>query len=249
MELTAQEFSSYGPSHWAVLVVFVLGLVLLIRAGRAWRGTEAQTRFSRVFAVLLLIGHVAARFYSVALGIEEPIDAVPLHVSDLVGFVAAYALWTHRRWAFAVTYYWCLSLTTQALISPAFVGPDFPHYKFMAFWGLHLLAVWAAIYLTWGVGLHPTWREYRICVTITVSWAVVAFVFNSIAGTNFGFLNRKPANPSVLELLGPWPWYLLPEAVLILGVWALITWPWTRHDRAGTRRRRRPLTPPSGHGA
>ncbi|NEW47902.1 TIGR02206 family membrane protein, partial [Nocardia cyriacigeorgica] len=27
---------------------------------------------------------------------------------------------------------------------------DFPHYEYLGFWAIHLLVVWAAIYLTWG---------------------------------------------------------------------------------------------------
>ncbi|MGI5994057.1 MAG: TIGR02206 family membrane protein, partial [Saccharomonospora viridis] len=36
---------------------------------------------------------------------------------------------------------------------------------------------------------------------------------------------------SILDPLGPWPWYLLLEAALILTAWALLTWPWTRRSR------------------
>jgi hypothetical integral membrane protein (TIGR02206 family) len=57
---------------------------------------------------------------------------------------------------------------------------------------------------------------------------------NWLTGANYGFLNRKPEINSVLDVLGPWPWYLLPEIALILGVWALMTWPWVRLD--ATRR-------------
>jgi uncharacterized membrane protein YwaF len=31
-----------------------------------------------------------------------------------------------------------------------------------------------------------------------------------------------------LDVLGPWPWYVLVEAVLVVVGWALITWPWNR---------------------
>jgi uncharacterized membrane protein YwaF len=34
-------------------------------------------------------------------------------------------------------------------------------------------------------------------------------------------------------VLGPWPWYLVPVAGLVLGAWALMTWPWVH---AGRRR-------------
>ena len=59
---------------------------------------------------------------------------------------AAYALWALRHWAFALTYYWGLVLSTQALISPVLTSPDFPDYRFLGFWWIHLLVVWAAIY-------------------------------------------------------------------------------------------------------
>jgi hypothetical integral membrane protein (TIGR02206 family) len=59
------------------------------------------------------------------------------------------------------------------------------------------------------------------------------FPLNASAGTNYGFLNRKPGTRSLLDLLGPWPWYLIPETVLVLGVWALMTLPWQRHRSAG----------------
>jgi hypothetical integral membrane protein (TIGR02206 family) len=114
----------------------------------------------------------------------------------------------------------------QALISPVLRGPDFPHYQFLGFWAIHLLVVWAAIYLTWGRRMRPNWRSYRIVAAVTVAWVAVTFTFNSIAGTNYGFLNRKPANATLLDVLGPWPWYLLSGGALVVIVWAMMTWPW-----------------------
>ncbi|MGH3562743.1 MAG: TIGR02206 family membrane protein, partial [Mycobacterium sp.] len=96
-----------------------------------------------------------------------------------------------------------------------------------------LLVVWAAIYLTWGRRIRPQWRSYRVVVVVTVVWAAVTFVFNSIAGTDYGFLNGKPDTASLLDVLGPWPAYLLTAATLILIVWALMTWPWEWARRRG----------------
>jgi hypothetical integral membrane protein (TIGR02206 family) len=63
-----------------------------------------------------------------------------------------------------------------------------------------------------------------------VGWAVVTFTFNRITGTNFGFLNRKPSTASLLDVMGPWPWYVFVGATLISIVWALMTWPWQRRS-------------------
>ena len=76
--------------------------------------------------------------------------------------------------------------------------------------------------------MRPDWRSFRLTVVVTVVWATVTFTFNRIAGTNYGFLNRKPSTASLLDVLGPWPWYIFTAATLVCIVWALMTWPWER---------------------
>lgn len=222
---TSRGFSVYGPSHQAVLAVFALGAALLVWVGR--RQTESQARlFGRILGVLTAAIYGAVLVYSLfppAIG-----RSVPLRLTDLATVAAAYALWSQRHWPFALTYYWGLVLSTQALISPVLVSPDFPHYQFLGFWAIHLLVVWAAIYLTWGRRMRPGWRSYRFTVLVTMVWAAVTFAFNSIAGTDYGFLNGKPATTTLLDVLGPWPVYVVTAALLLLIVWALMTWPWER---------------------
>jgi hypothetical integral membrane protein (TIGR02206 family) len=223
-----REFSPYGVSYWAAIAVFAIGAALLVWIGRRQTESEAR-RLGRILGALTAAIYGSVLIYSL---IPPSIDrSVPLRLTDLATVAAAYALWSQRHWAFALTYYWGLVLSAQALISPVLIGPDFPHYTFLAFWAIHLLVVWAAIYLTWGRGMRPTWRSYRIVVMVTVVWAAVTFAFNSIAGTNYGFLNGKPATATLLDVLGPWPLYVLTAAMLILIVWALMTWPWERTRR------------------
>ncbi|BBY43562.1 YwaF family protein [Mycolicibacterium celeriflavum] len=225
-----REFAAYGPSHLVVLAIFAIGAALLVWIGR--RQTEAQARmFGRIFAVLILTAFVVALVYKL---IRPDVQtSVQIQLCDIAELMAAYALWSQRHWAFALTYYWCLVLSSQALITPD-VGtpeegaPDFPHHLFVTFFVLHVFAVWAAIYLTWGRGMRPCWRSYRFVVVITLVWAASTFIFNTIVGTNYGYLNRKPPTASLLDVLGPWPLYLLAEVTIVLIVWALMTWPWER---------------------
>jgi hypothetical integral membrane protein (TIGR02206 family) len=224
--LLARQFTAYGPSHWAVIAVFAIGAALLVWVGR--RQTERQARLlGRILGVLTALIYAAILVYVLT---PPTLDSVPLQLTDLATVVGAYALWSQKQWAYALTYYWGLVLSTQALISPALQSPDFPHYQFLAFWAIHLLVVWAAIYLTWGRGMRPGWRDFRLAVFVTLAWAAVTFTFNTIAGTNYGFLNRKPSTASLLDAMGPWPWYVFVGTTLILFVWALMTWPWQRRS-------------------
>lgn len=222
----AERFTAYDASHRAALVVLLVGVVAVILLGRSVRNRDDGDRPGKVLALAIL-------------GFTLPLQALyftpehfslartlPLQLCDLSTFAAACALWTHRWWAVGLTYFWGLTLTTQAIITPD-LSATFPEPVFLLFWGMHLLVVWAAVYLTFGLGLGPDWRTYRFCVAATGVWAVSVFAFNLAAGTNYGYLNHKPGSASILDLLGPWPWYVLAEVAIIAVTWAaLFTWPW-----------------------
>lgn len=218
-------FRPYGPVHWTVLIVVVAGALLLALLGRRTRGSVV---FARAFAAVIVAYALAMQIYRILPDHWDIATSLPLHFSDLTWMTAAYALWTRRQWAFALTYYWGLTLNPQAMLTPALDAPDFPHIEFIDFWVLHTLAVWATVHLTWGLGMRPNWRSFATAVTVTVAWGLVLLGFNSLAGTNYGFVNAKPENPSLLDLMGDWPWYLGAELVIGMAAWALITWPWTR---------------------
>lgn len=220
--------------HALVLAMIAVVAVVLVILGRRHRGTSTQWQLSRalaaVFAAILLFNEVYWLFF----GQSEIKYSLPLQLCDLAAIAAVWALWSHSPTAFALTYFWGLTLTSQALLTPELAGPGFPSLRFLAFFGLHSLAVWAAIYLTWGVGLRPDWHSYQVAVLATICWGVVMFAFNQVIATNYGFLDTKPQVASLLNVLGPWPWYLLVEVVLGAAVWALITWPWVRQQVPST---------------
>jgi hypothetical integral membrane protein (TIGR02206 family) len=223
------QFSAYGTSHLTVLVVFAIGSAVLVWIGR--RQTESQARIlGRVLAALTIAIFAVALVYKLVH--PSLAHSVPLQLCDLAELTAAYALWSHRKWAFGLAYYWGLPLSSQALITPDLHGPDFPGHGFITFFALHLFVVWAAIYLTWGYGMRPNWRNYRFAVITTLTWGAFTLIFNTIAGSDYGFLNSKPVNGSALDFLGPWPSYVLAEVVIVGVVWALMTWPWERKRRS-----------------
>lgn len=237
------RFEPYGLSHQVVVGLLVVGAVVLVGTGRSLRGSDAESRWGKGFAVAILACTLPLQAVSFARFDGELVEVLPLQLCDVASLVAPYALWTHRRWAVAATYFWGLTLTTQAVATPD-LASGFPDPVFLTFWGMHLLVVWAACYLTWGLGLGPGWRDYASTVVVTAGWAVCVFGFNTAVGTNYGYLNAKPNAPSILDLLGDWPAYLVAEVVIVLAVWALLTWPWV----VAARRRVSPNTPPVPHG-
>lgn len=230
--MTGSMFSAYGPSHVTALAVFATAAAALVWIGRRQDGSQARA-FGRVVGAVTVAIFVVALVYKLA---QPTLDhSVPLQLCDLAELTAAYALWSQRKWAFTLAYYWGLPLSSQALLTPDLHAPDFPSHSFLTFFALHLLVVWTAIYLTWGRGMRPGWRGYRFAVVTTLIWGAFTFVFNTIAGSDYGFLNRKPVNASLLSFLGPWPFYVISEIVIVGVVWALMTWPWQRKRSPAAR--------------
>lgn len=242
--IASEDFQTYGTSHLAAIAILVLGTAVAIVAGRRHRGNdETSRRFSRGFALAIVVFTMPLQilqFRSVDFDLGT---SLPLQLCDLAWMAAAWALWRQQMLPVALTYYWGLVLTTQAVATPA-LAQDFPSARYFLFWGMHFLVVWAAVYLTFGLRLTPTWRLYGQTIAVTAGWAVTVFSFNLLVGTNYGFLNRKPSTASVLDLLGPWPVYVLVEIALIITVWAALTWPWV-----ASRTRRSHRSPAAAHPA
>ena len=229
LAVLSPEFRPYGPSHWTILAVFVLLAATLIVCGRRTGHRRGTVWFRRGFAILIVGLQLPLQIYSMLPPHWDLTKSLPFQLCDLAWMAAAHALWTRHRFSVGLLYYWGLTLTSQALITPQ-LERDFPHLEFVMFWSSHILVVLAAIYLTWGLSSQPGWREYCSTSLVTIGWTLVMLVFNATANTNYLYVNHKPDNGTILDLFGDWPTYLGVEIVVALLLWAAMTWPWTRRN-------------------
>jgi uncharacterized membrane protein YwaF len=59
----------------------------------------------------------------------------------------------------------------------------------------------------------------------------VVFVINTLIGSNYMFINRKPDTPSLIDLLPPWPYYLIYLELIGFVVFLLLYLPFIIKDR------------------
>jgi hypothetical integral membrane protein (TIGR02206 family) len=93
--------------------------------------------------------------------------------------------------------------------------------------------VLAAVFLVFGLGLTARPHAVRRVFLATAGWAALAAVGNALTGGNYMFLRERPETPSLLDYLGPWPWYILSAALLALALFALLDLPFRRRRAAG----------------
>jgi hypothetical integral membrane protein (TIGR02206 family) len=246
LPLAAGGFEAFTPEHAVLLGLLVLGAVVLGVVGRRQSGPLDPLRFRRTFAAVIPVFTVPFQLLQLLPGDFTLGTSLPLQICDLSWMIAVYALWTRDGRATALLYFWGLTLTLQAAITPS-LGQRFPDPRYFMFWGMHFLTIWAAVYLVCLAG-GPGWRGYRFALSCTAAWAVVVLGFNAVTGTNYGYLSRKPETASLLDVLGPWPTYLGVEVVVLVVGWALMTWPWERVGRTVPERPNAGDRPPeAGH--
>jgi hypothetical integral membrane protein (TIGR02206 family) len=249
--LAADGFESFTPEHALLLGLLAAGAVVLGRIGVRQRGSD-PLRFRRGFAVLIPVFTVPFQVLQLLPGDFDLGTSLPLQACDLSWMVAVWALWARDGRAVSLLYFWGLTLDIQAVVTPS-LAETFPDPRYFGFWVMHFLTFWSMIYLICLAG-GPSWRNYRFALVVTAWWAVAVMAFNAVTDTNYGYLAHKPESASLLDLLGPWPVYVLAEVAVLAGVWALMTWPWVHAGRTAPERpgadlhpaeadRRRPVPP------
>ncbi|MDD9206803.1 TIGR02206 family membrane protein [Georgenia sp. 10Sc9-8] len=220
-----QRMEPFGGAHLAMLVLTVALSVVVVWGARRIRGTASEMRFTQRAGWVLLVTSLAWMGWGMLPANWNIEESLPLQFSDALRLITAVALIRRARWAIMISYYWGLTLNLQSLLTPNLTYFNVPAVEFVLYWTLHIAVFLAPLVFVCGLGYRPQWRDFAVAYVATVAWAALALLVNIVIGTNYGFLRHAPAGPSLLDVLGPWPAYILWEGVLIAIVWAMMTWP------------------------
>jgi hypothetical integral membrane protein (TIGR02206 family) len=126
---------------------------------------------------------------------------------------------------FEFVYYCAFSGVLQACISPDNVA-EYPHFDYFRFWMLHTGVILSAVYSVvvyrmWptAIGVVRTW----LCL---LGFLGLVITVNLAFDANYFYVCVKPPE-SLLDFLGPWPWYVvsaIPVAFLLIGIGYVPIW-------------------------
>ncbi len=221
MQLLATE-------HVAALLVTAALAVAAALLPRARSGRWVVPA-SRALALIILAAYVTDHAVAAARGIWSLRIYLPLHLSDAATLAAVLALWSARRPLVELTYFWGLTGSLQATLTPD-LGHTFPDVLFFTYFVTHGGVVVAALLLVVGRGIVPLPGAVTRAFAATVAVASAAAVGSIATGGNYMFLRRKPSD-SLLDLMGPWPWYIAAAALLAVAMFAVLAAPFAARER------------------
>lgn len=221
----SETFEEWSLAHGLAVLwsAGVVAVAIFIRRGPMSAGAVSMDRLLGVF---MLLAWIAQTVWWALPAQYQASESLPLHVCDIASLAAAFMLLTRVRLLRTLVYFWGLGLCSQAYITPTLnEGPARP--AFWLFWLNHLLIVGTAVYDVIARRYRPSWGDYGWAIGLLLVYGIALIPLDGMTGWNYGFVGPcEPDTPTLLDVLGPWPWRVGGMAGLAAGVFALMVVVW-----------------------
>lgn len=215
----------FGRVHLSILCAVPALAAILACIHRAIPSLARFVRFS-VAGALLADTALFYAWQATHHQISFP-DHLPLELCDASLVLTIVTLFTLKPLAFDLAYYWALAGASMAMLTPNLWEP-FPSFGGVQFFVAHGLTIAAVLYLVWSGQARPRKGSVLRAIVGMNIFAAIVGTFDAIFKTNYFYLRSKPANPSILDYLGPWPVYLLCTEGVALILFVLLYLPLRR---------------------
>ena len=233
---TTPEFALFTPAHF-VPVLFMLAVIALIHRFREQIRSslhEETLRYILAFALIICDMSYYWRLVGMPSLPSGPVENLPIGVCSWAVIFCSYMLVGKKQFLFDISYFWLLSGSLFALITPTpLTYTGVTRFRYNQFWLEHTLGYVANFYMIFVHGMRPTVRSaVRSYIALWAMAALAYWVNQMIPGANYLYMARPEAAPSVLDIL-PANFALRTGIIVaaITAMYALAYLPWALQDR------------------
>lgn len=233
----AVEFENFTLAHFLPILLAVALIFLIYRYRISIREMKRERFFRYALAFGLIISEMSYYWRLIAmpsLG-PNPVDHLPISVCGWVAIFGSYMLIGKSQTLFDFSYFWALSGSVFALITPTvitYTGPT--RFRYYQFWFEHLLGFVAVFYMIFVHKMRPTIKSLVKAYAGLVVLAGVAYYANCLIGpgANYLFMARPESTPSILDILpSNFSLRLLIMAAVVSALFFVMYLPWYIKDK------------------
>jgi hypothetical integral membrane protein (TIGR02206 family) len=224
-----EPFQWLGSAHLGALFILLLLNLSLLRLRGASPDVRRSVRWT--LALVLWLNEFAWHAWNLSVGAWTIQTMLPLHLCSLLVWFGGLMLVTRNYTIYEFMYFLGIGAALQPLATPDLGLYGFPHFRFFQTFISHGLIVTSAVYMTVVEGLRPGWRSLLKVGVWGNLYALVVFFINRAIGSNYLMINAKPGTPSLLDLLPPWPVYLVYMEAIGIVTFMLLYLPFAIRDR------------------
>ncbi|TLS35750.1 TIGR02206 family membrane protein [Pseudalkalibacillus caeni] len=222
-EYENDPFILFSMEHILTLLTIGLCGLLIYFFRRLLRTPFYNKLFRYSLAGLLVLAEASLQSWFLYYDAWSVSYSLPLHLSSISLFLAVIMLLTKNKLAFEFTYFAGLGSAIQAMLTPDLDIYSFPHFRYIHFFISHGGVAIACLFMILAERFKPTLRSLWRSFAALNAYTAFIFIVNKIVDGNYMFIMRKPHNPSILDFLGPWPWYILVlEGIALVSFFILL---------------------------
>jgi hypothetical integral membrane protein (TIGR02206 family) len=208
------NFTYFSLPHILPIFIMILIIFIIYKYRKQIRENHEFDLKLRLW-ISFIISTVNMSLYWLYVYIDADITiSLPISVCQTVMIFSPFLLLTKNQKLFDIFYFWTLSGSTNALITPAILdnyGPT--KYRYYQFWIGHTGIFIVIFYCIFVLQMKVTFKSMIRSITWLSIFSLLGIYANSsIKGANYLFLSGSEAGTSILDLL---PTYL-PARVIIL---------------------------------
>lgn len=162
----------------------------------------------KIFALSLLTVDLCYHIWLITTDRWALSHSLPLELSSLSLLITILLLWTGDKRLIDFVFFAGIGGAIQALLTPV-LDVGFPHFRYFHFFYIHGGIILTALYFLWYKDYRPTFKGVVKTMIILNVLLPFIFVVNKLTEGNYMFLREKPSSGSLLDFLGPYPWYIL----------------------------------------
>jgi len=217
-------FDVFGPGHLAALAIIATIIIFIVMA-RRYPAESAKRRARLVLAGIILVVESSWHVWNLAIDSWDVQRHLPLHTCSMGIWLSIIMLTTRNYRLYEILYFIGIAGATQALLTPSVGAYGLPHFWPIQSLASHGLLVIALVYMTAIEGFRPTWMSiWRTMLILNIYMLLITGV-NFLIGSNYMYTIRKPATASLLDMMGPWPWYILAGEFLAITLFLILYLP------------------------
>jgi len=234
-DYSGAPFDLFGPAHLAILGIIVLIGFSFVFARKLW-GEQTKRTFRYGLAIWLAVWELSWHIWSMYYKTWTIQTNLPLHLCSIFVWLSVIMLIKKNSTIYELAYFLGIGGAMQALITPDAGIYGLPHFRAVQTLAAHGGIVLAALYMTIVEGYRPTWQSFKRVFQWTNIYMVIVFFINLAIGSNYLFIAHKPEFPTLIDVLAPWPGYILELEVLALVVCFILYLPFMIKDLVAARR-------------
>jgi len=217
-------FERWSPLHFGILFSTAAIAASLIYAGRRKAADAKRNTIGWSLAILQILNTILYAAYRIGSGYWDIRYDLPMEFCNWSLLFSIFALTTQRQLLAEISYLWVMAGSVQGVITPD-LQVSYPHVYFFVFFINHSGLTISALYLIFGLKLYPRKGSVLRSIVVLELYVVSALIVNYLVHSNYGYLMSKPVSGSLMDYMGPWPYYIISLQLIAAAAFTILYLP------------------------